>query len=188
MAALDAAHISSGAHFFAAKAGGIGGVIDGQIHFFHHLTHQHTGEWHFSRRHQPKILFGIVIKVISKLGQLPRGKHHLMAYHIGWINLVVTLADVLINHPEDQSTLQARASALEHIKARAGELHASFKINNAQLRTQIPMCFGFKIKRTWLPNGPYHHIVFIASPKGNVWVGYIGDASYKVIQIQLYLF
>jgi len=50
------------------------------------------------------------------------------------------------------------------------------------------MRFGFKIKRTWLPYRAYHHIVFIARAKGNVWVGDVGYASHKVIQIQLHLF
>ncbi len=105
-----------------------------------------AGQGHFGGRHEVVIFFDVFVEVIGELGQLPGGQQGFGLHHEGGVFFQVALADVQVEHPGDQRALQTGARAAEHVKARTGDFDAPFEIDDAQLRTQVPVRFRGEIE------------------------------------------
>ena len=76
-----------------------------------------------------------------------------------------------IEHKGDQSTLQTSAGTTQHIEARAGDLRAAFKINNAEGRAKIPVGFRLEVKLLLFSHRPQDDIIVLVLSKRCVWIG-----------------
>ena len=95
---------------------------------------------HLGRRHEPVVLFGVVVEVVAELRQLAGVPHRLFLHHRRQVHLrVAVLVDVQLQHEGDQRPLQPRARALQHVEAAAGQLHAALEVDDAQRLAQLPV-------------------------------------------------
>jgi len=69
-----------------------------------------VGDGHFSRRHEPEVVFFIVVEGIGKFGQVARAYHTFPFDHKWWIYFVVAvLGGVEVEHKGDEGSLQSGA-------------------------------------------------------------------------------
>ncbi len=92
------------------------------------------------------------------------------------------LARVQIEHEVGQRTFELRAQVPINCKARAGELHRAFQIQNAQFRSQIPMRLGSEIELRRRPPASHFHVLFCAVAHGHAGVRKVRNARENVLQ------
>jgi len=129
-----------------------------------------------------------VVEIIREFWKLTRRKHHFLAHHPGRVDFAVTLADVQVKHPENQGAFKAGAGAFQHIKTRARQFYASFKVNHPKPRTQIPMRLWFKIINWLLSNRADNNIILIIYADRDIRVRNIWQAGNGLMQFRFYDF
>ena len=118
------------------------------------------GYRHFGRRHQKGILAFQLVEVILELRQLARTGHRFAIDDGRHPNLFVAmLVGVHIQHELEQRPLQSCRAPLQYGKPAASQLGASFKIENTQIRADIPMR-RHRIGSGLAPAAQFHVIVF----------------------------
>ena len=176
MAALDAAHIAARAHLLASEAGSVSRIQTRQAGFIQNLAHVQTGQRNFRGWHKIKIFFVIFVKIIGELWQLSRTEHRIGPDHERQIFFGIALTNMKVEHVCDQRALKPRARSAQHIEARAGDLRAALKVNDAERGAKVPMRLGLKVELFWFADRSQDNILAIVfairrARIGNVWNG-----------------
>src|SRR5207237_1727440 len=97
------------------------------------IRHRNLGS-----RYEVEVVFRIAIEVVAELRKVSRSVEAFLAHHRRRINLgVAVLARVKVEHERDERALKARTVTLEDIKARAGDLYAALKIDDAERLAEV---------------------------------------------------
>ena len=129
----------------------------------------------------------ILVEIIGKFRQLTRAKDRGRLDHEGQVFLLVSLADVQIEHPGDQGALQPRARALQNIKARAGQLGAAFEVDDAQGGAEVPMRKGLEVEFARLADGLEHDILVLSFSVRYAFIGDIRERGHECIQVAIHI-
>ena len=79
-------------------------------------------------------------RLSPNFGRLPVPTRHSRLHHGRRVDLgVAVLRGVQVEHPRDQRALQPRAPALEHVEARARDLHAALEVDDAERGAELPV-------------------------------------------------
>ena len=92
---------------------------------------------------------------------------------------------VEVEHPGDERPLEPGPIALEHVEARARQLHAALKIYDVQPLAQFIVRQRCKVERGLFADGAQKHVFRVVCPEGDVVVGYIRDGQHQVIKLSL---
>src|SRR5258708_7665922 len=129
-----------GAARLAAKAGGIGGVGEGQRRAVQDLVAVQIRHRHFGGGDEEEIVRGGLVGVLFEFRELP-GADHAVAAHQEWrLHFdIPMLARVQIEHEVDEGARQLGPDAHEDGEARARELRAARQIQHSQRLTDFPV-------------------------------------------------
>ena len=136
-----------GRHLLAAEAGREGDVADGQRRAVEDLVAVEVRDGHLGGRDPPEVLLGVVVQVLAELRQVARADEALAPHHVRRVDLdVAVLLRVQVEHVRDERALQPRAPALEHVEARARDLHAALEVDDAELRAEVPVRLRLEVE------------------------------------------
>lgn len=112
MHANQAAGAKAGAACFPAEAGGVGGVVDGELLVLEDLVAVKIGDGDFSSRDEVEVVFGAVVDLIAELGKLPGADKALGFDEERRADLgVAVLGGMKVEKEVDESALEARPRA-----------------------------------------------------------------------------
>ncbi len=181
----DAAHILPIRACLAAEAWCVGGKGNRQAGLIEHLIAIQIRDRHFRRRNQPQILLSMrhAKRISRKLRQLPRAVHRIGIHQVGRKNFGVSvLARMQIEHEVRERPLELRAQIPVHRKARPGQLHGAFQVEDPEISAQIPMWLGSEIKFRRRAPAPDFYVVIRAVPNRHARVRQVGNAGKNLSQ------
>ena len=95
------------------------------------------------------------------------------------------LAGVRVEHEIDERALQFRAHAPVKGKARAGDFGRPLEIQDAQLRTEIPMCFGLEIELRRIAYAPHFQVVMLIFAYRHGLVRHVGNSGKEFLELRV---
>ncbi len=163
---------------FAAKTRRVGAQRDGKLVGIQRLVAKQIGDRHFGGGREPEIVILDLEQILLELGKLAGaeqagGVDQERRQHLG----VAVLARVDIQHEVDERPLQLRAHAPVDGKSRAGDFGGTLQVQDAQLRAQVPMRFGFEIELARLAPAADFDVVLGALADRHRFVRNIGNAG-----------
>ena len=131
---------------FAAEAGAVCAILDGQLIAVHYLPPQHVGDGNLGGGDKKVIGIGYLEGVLLEFGKLAGAGHGGPVYHIGRKYLGIAVGGMGIQIVVDYGALQAGAQAPVYREAGAGDLACGGEIQYAQIFTYVPMRLGLEVE------------------------------------------
>ena len=156
----EAAHVLAVGAGLGPETRRVGDVAQRQLRLVEDLVAVQVGQRHLGGGHQiVRIVAGEPEQVVAELGQLAGAGQRVGVDDERRQHLTVAvLAGVQVEHEVDQRPLEPRPEAPVDGKAGAGELGAALEVEDAQLRSEIPVCLGLEVEGRRLPHQPLHPV------------------------------
>ena len=142
-----------------------------------------VGDGNFGCGQQVLVAIGYGIDRVLEFGELRAAIEHLPVHNIGQVKLLIAICARCIQEEADQSPLQTRAPASQHIIAAARQFDAALKVDDAQRWSQFPMRLGLKVEFTKLANRRARDIVVFAREDRHAFVRQVGQPQHLRLQI-----
>lgn len=144
--ANEAAGAEAGAAGFTTEAGGVGGVVDGEVLVFEDLLAMEVGDGDFGGGDEVEVVFGAVVDLVAELGELAGADEALGFDEERGADLGVAVpGGVEVEEEVDEGALEAGAGAAIDDEGGAGDFGAGFEVEHAVGLAEGDVVFGFEV-------------------------------------------
>ncbi len=154
-----------GAAGLAAEAGGVGGVVDGELIELEDFVAMQVGDGDLCGGDQVEIVLGAVIDLVAEFGELAGADEALGFDEEGWADLgVAVLSGVEIEQEADEGALESGSGPAIDDEGAAGDFGTGFEVEHAVGLPEGDVVFWCEVKAG------------CAAPAADLWV-FLGSGT-----------
>ena len=184
--ALYAARVSARRRLFAPKAGRMRHIAQRQRPRRQYFAAVHIRYRHLSGGQQPQVVFVVAVHRVGELRQVAvRGRRFGGDYIRQVEFLIAVFLRVGVQHPVYQRSLQPRALAFQHEKARTRHTRAALKVDDAQPFPDFPVRFWRKIKLRRIAHHARNYIIALISARRHIVGRYVRQAEQQRVKVSV---